>query len=256
MKLAFVVPVGKNLKDFSSKIKKIAKLGYQGVELAVQDPKKINVTRVKEIIARDGLIVPTIATGSAYIKEGLSLSSPKTRTRIRAIERIKNQIEFAKQFETMVTIGLVRGNINESKKGEKKLARSLKECARFAQAKGVKLVLEAINRYEMDFLPTLSETKRFIKKWKIPNCGILADTYHMNIEEKSIKEAFKKNISLIWHVHLADNNRLAPGQGHIDFKKVLRILKRIGYKGWFTAEILYQPSFEKSAKLTIAHLKS
>ena len=92
MKLAFVVPLGKNLKDFSLKIKKVAKLGYQGVELAVQDPKKINVVRVKEIIARAGLVVPTIATGSAYIKEGLSLSSSKKRVRSRAIERIKNQI--------------------------------------------------------------------------------------------------------------------------------------------------------------------
>ena len=154
----------------------------------------------------------------------------------------------------MVTIGLFRGNINESKKGEKILADSLKECARFAQAKGVKLVLEAINRYEMNFLPTLSETKRFIKKWKISNCGILADTYHMNIEEKSIEKAFRKNISLIWHVHLADNNRLAPGQGHIDFKKVIKVLKKLKYQGWFTAEILYKPSFEKSAKLTINYL--
>ena len=253
MKLAFVIPVGKNLKDFSLKIKRIKQLGFDGAELAIQDPEKINIRKVKEIIAQAGLMVPALATGSAYVKEGLSFADAKTKR--RAIIRIKNQIRTAKTLGAFVIIGLIRGNINGSKKRETNLAKSLKECAQFGQKLGVKLVLEAINRYEMDFLPTLSETKKFIKEYKIPNCDVLADTYHMNIEEKSIFESLKRHKSYITHVHLSDSNRLAPGQGHIDFKKVIKTLKQMKYKGWLTTEILYHPNFKKSAKLTIAHLK-
>lgn len=254
MKLAFVVPV-KELKDFALKAKAIKNFGYQGAELAVQNPKKINLAKIKEIIKKAGLEVPAIATGSAYQKEGISLANSEIKIRKKAIQRIKDQVEFAKNFNSLVIIGLIRGNIDGSPSGEKRLAASLRECSRFSQTKGVKLVLEAINRYETDFLHTLDEVESFIRKWKIPNCGILADVFHMNIEEVSLEKAIKNAASEIWHIHLADSNRLAPGLGHVDFKSFFTTIKKVDYQKYFTAEIQYLPNFLKSAELTIKYLK-
>jgi len=135
------------------------------------------------------------------------------------------------------------------------LAASLKECSRFSQDRGVRLVLEAINRYETDFLHTLDEVGNFVRKWEIQNCGILADVFHMNIEEVSLEKAIKNAASKIWHIHLADSNRLAPGLGHIDFKSFFAIIKKVAYQKYFTAEIQYLPNFLKSAELTIKYLK-
>lgn len=253
-KLAFVIPV-KELKDFALNAKAIKNFGYRGAELAIQNPKKINLAELKGIIKKTGLEVPAIATGSAFQKEGLFLASPDKKIRKAAIQRIKDQIEFAKNFNSLVIIGLIRGNINGSLTGEKRLVASLKECGLFSQSRGVKLVLEAINRYEVDFLHTLDEAGNFIGKWQIPNCGILADTFHMNIEEASLETAIRKKASKIWHIHLADSNRLAPGLGHVDFKSFLNTLKKVGYQKYFTAEIQYLPNFLKSAELTIKYLK-
>ncbi len=254
MKLAFVIPV-KELEDFALKARAIKNLGYQGAELAIQNPKKINLARIGEVINEIGLEVPAIATGSAYQKEGIFLASPEIKIRKKAIQRIKDQVEFAKNFNSLVIIGLIRGNIDGSPSGEKRLAVSLKECSRFSQIRGVRLVLEAINRYEMDFLHTLDEVEHFIRKWKIPNCGILADVFHMNIEEVSLEKAIKNAASKIWHIHLADSNRLAPGEGHIDFKSFFATIKKVDYQKYFTAEIQYLPNFLKSAELTIKYLK-
>ena len=249
------MPVEKSFKDFSTKIKKIKQLGFDGAELAIQDPTKINTQKVKQILDQVGLGVSAIATGTAYTKDKLSLSDSNKNIQKQAIKRIKNQIKFAAQFNCLVIIGLVRGNTGGSKKAERNMATALRECAQYGKKLKVKLVLEAINRYEMDCFHRVDQVKGFIRKWKVLNCGVLADTYHMNIEERSIEQALKKNISLIWHIHFADNNRLAPGQGHIDFKNILKILRKIGYQAWITAEILYKPNFENSAYQTINYLK-
>ncbi len=254
MKLAFVIPV-KELEDFALKARAIKNFGYQGAELAIQNPKKINLVKLKEIIKKTGLEVPAIATGSAYQKEGISLASSEKKLRKEAIQRIKDQVEFAKNFNSLVIIGLIRGNVGGPSGGEKRLAASLKECSRFSKSRGVRLVLEAINRYETDFLHTLDEVENFIRKWKIPNCGILADAFHMNIEEVFLEKAIENSASKIWHIHLADSNRLAPGQGHIDFKSFFTTIKKVVYQKYFTAEIQYLPNFFKSAELTIKYLK-
>lgn len=84
----------------------------------------------------------------------------------------------------------------------------------------------------------------------------MGDTFHMNIEEQSIYDAIKNARRYLAHFHLADNNRLAPGQGHLDFKKIIKALKEIGYKGFVSAEILPKPDQYTAAKLAIEHIKS
>ncbi len=75
----------------------------------------------------------------------------------------------------------------------------------------------------------------------LENGGVMADTYHMNIEERSLPEAIRETGELLNHVHLSDSNRLAPGWGHIDFGEILRTLQEIGYGRYLAFELILPP---------------
>ena len=243
-----------NLKD---SIKKVADLGFDGAELAVRNPKDLKVENVIKIIKENHLEVPAIGTGQAYGEEGLSFSDPDKKIRKMAVERIKDQIVFASHFNAIVIIGLIRGKIEESvnrAEAEKWTIDCLKECTEFAQEYNIRLTLEPVNRYESNFINTLDEGIKFIKRIGAPNLGILADTFHMNIEEISIYDSIIKAKDYITHVHFADSNRWAPGCGHLDFANIVQTLKKIDYQGYVSAEILPLPDPDKCARLTAEHL--
>jgi len=243
-----------NLKE---SIKKVADLGFDGAELAVRNPKDLEVDDVINIIKENNLEVPAIGTGQAYGEEGLSFSDPDGTIRRMAVERIKDQIVFASHFDAQVIIGLIRGIINENVdkiKAEKWTIDCLKECTEFAQEYNIGLTLEPVNRYESNFINTLNEGIEFIERVGASNLGLLADTFHMNIEEVSIYDSIIQAKDYITHVHFADSNRWAPGCGHLDFAKIVQTLKNINYQGYVSAEILPLPDPNSCARLTAEHL--
>jgi len=244
-------------EDFKESIKKVADLGFDGAELAVRNPKDLKIEDVINIIKKNKLEVPAIGTGQAYGEEGLSFSDPDKKIRKRAVERIKDQIVFASHFNAIVIIGLIRGKIQEGvtkTKVEEWTIDCLKECTEFAQGYNIHLTLEPVNRYESNFINTLDEGIEFIKRVGAPNLGILADTFHMNIEEVSIYDSIVQAKDYITHVHFADSNRWAPGCGHLDFAKIVQTLKKINYQGYVSAEILPLPDPDNCARLTVEHL--
>lgn len=244
-------------EDFKESIKKVADLGFDGAELAVRNPKDLKIEDVINIIKKNKLEVPAIGTGQAYGEEGLSFSDLDKKIRKMAVERIKDQIVFASHFNAIVIIGLIRGKIEENvnrAEAEKWTIDCLKECTEFAQEYNIRLTLEPVNRYESNFINTLDEGIKFIKRVGSPNLGILADTFHMNIEEISIYDSIIKAKDYITHVHFADSNRWAPGCGHLDFAKIVQTLKKIDYQGYVSAEILPLPDPDNCARLTAEHL--
>jgi sugar phosphate isomerase/epimerase len=80
---------------------------------------------------------------------------------------------------------------------------------------------------------------------------LLADLYHMNIEEVNLAEAIRKVGPLVGHVHFADSNRKAAGMGHTDFASIVVALREVGYSGYLSAEVLPLPDSDTAAKQTI-----
>ena len=117
---------------------------------------------------------------------------------------------------------------------------NLRQAADYAQKKGVKIAIEAINRYETYFINTLSKALDLVKKVDHPAVGVMADLFHMNIEEGSLTDSLYMIRDYLLHVHIADNTREAAGMGHTDFKEVIRVLKNIGYEGSLTMEFMYR----------------
>jgi sugar phosphate isomerase/epimerase len=87
-------------------------------------------------------------------------------------------------------------------------------------------------------LNRLDEGARMWRETGLTNGGIMADTFHMNIEERSIPDAILASAGILNHVHLSDSNRLAPGLGHIDFAEVLQALREAAYGGGLAFELI------------------
>lgn len=266
MRLSFVAAVHQNAPlekyNLAKMLSFLSSLGYDGVELAVSNPRTIHMRALEGALKKYGLEVPAIGTGLAFMEEKLSLSSPVKDTKRLAVSRIMGHIDFAKRFNAQVIIGLIRGKIriNQKKNGPwhksyNILLESIKKLCEYAAKKGVRLALEPISRYETSFLNNVDETLEFIEKIGCKNLYILLDSYHMNIEEKNIVSPLLKTGKRLSHFHLADNNRLCPGNGNIDFKSIIATLKEIGYTKYLSGEISALPDFETSSEEYLRKIK-
>ena len=104
----------------------------------------------------------------------------------------------------------------------------------------LKLSVEPLNRFECYFLNTADDAAKLVREVDANNYGYLYDTFHFNIEEKNPVDAAERTIKDINHVHISENDRGAPGDGHVPFKKTLKALRDGGYDGWLTVEAFGQ----------------
>jgi len=148
---------------------------------------------------------------------------------------------------------LIRGKIVDNvsrEEAEEWTIDCLRKCAERGKEYNIRLTLEPVNRYESNFINTLTGGVEFIKRVGMDNLGLLIDTFHMNIEEVSMEESIIQAKDYITHVHFADSNRWAPGCGHIDFEKIAETLKKIDYHGYVSAEILPLPDPDTAVQIT------
>ncbi len=132
---------------------------------------------------------------------------------------------------------------------------ALQQCSAAAEAAGVRLALEPINRYETTLINTWPQGLDLIERVGSPAFGLLLDTFHMNIEEPSIEGSLRACGDRIFHFHVADSNRWPPGSGHLDFARILGVLQDIGYQGYVSGEFMPQPDGDTAAQLAIHHLR-
>ena len=243
--------------DIRDSLKKVADLGYDAVELAIRDPHTIDADQIKRLLHQYHLSVPAIGTGQAYGEEGLSFTDPDREIRRKTVQRIKDQMNLGLALGgAQIIIGLIRGRVQagvEKEQAEKYFIQCMTECLDYKPE--VTLTLEAINRYETNLYNDTCSVKEIIDKISRQNLRMLIDTFHMNIEEPDMIESILGSRDYISHVHFADSNRWAPGCGHINFKDILKALKKIGYQGAISAEVLPQPTPDECLKLTIEYYK-
>jgi len=238
--------------------KMAASMGYDGIELHISDPRKTDVSFLKELAVSHGLEVPAIGTGPTYTLHGISfLSSPGARK--RAVDRLREYIRVARVLRAVVIVGLIRGRLAGGRFTRYKAWKTIQDClvrgAALAEEQGVILAIEPINRYETDLINTLAEALSMAADVDSESVKIMADTFHMNIEEASIAHSLRQSRGKLVHFHVADSNRLSPGKGHLDFASIISELKGIGYEGYLSAEILPKPSLEQASLDTIQYLK-
>lgn len=109
------------------------------------------------------------------------------------------------------------------------------------------LVIEPVNRYEINYLNTTDEVCALLDKLGTKNLGVMPDVFHMNIEDDEICRSLVRNLRHIKYVHFADSNRYYPGCGHLDFSAIVSALRGAGYDGWCAVEILPKPDPDTAA---------
>lgn len=238
-------------RGFEDSIRKAATYGYVGVELALRRADEITPTALNRWLRESQLAVSCISTGQVFAADGLYFTHPDPAARAQVAKVFEGLIQLASDFGGLVNIGRARGFISDGQSSQEAEGLFLETADRLcatAQTHGVTLLIEPVNRYELNFINNLDEGARLIAKLGRKNMALMADVFHMNIEDDRIGESLVRNASLVRYIHLADSNRLAPGRGHLDFGEVFAALKVAGFDGWAAAEILPLPDPDTAAR--------
>jgi sugar phosphate isomerase/epimerase len=237
-----------------------AALGYDGVELHLRRPTDVDPPGLLKLLADTGLGVPTLGTGMAAGEDGLTFAHDDPAVARQAVARIAEHIRLAAAIGSAVTIGLIWGRVGaDPRQRPERMRRALEclaECCRTAEAAGVPLLLEPLNRYESDYPQTVAQGLEVLQTVGSPKLKLLADTFHMNIEETSILASLRAAGPHLGHVHLADTNRQAPGHGHLDVAAVLQTLADMGYAGYLSLEVLPLPDTRTAAEDGLRTIRS
>ena len=224
--------------SFPERIAYARQLGYGGVELNISDPGRLDIPALKRAVGND-MQITAFGTGRAYVNDGVSLTDPNSEVRRAAAARLYEFLDIAGEFQSMVIIGCIRGNIRTAGDGPRvlqMLGEVMGGIDSYARRRGVTVVFEPINRYENNFLCTVEDVADFIHKHNLTNTKILMDTFHMNIEEEDLVQSIETYGDDVAYVHIADSNRKYPGCGHTDFPAIFSALARKKYQGPFCAE--------------------
>lgn len=264
MKLSFVVSMQHTTfsaagnGDWKEIAAYISEIGFDGIELAVKEPEKVNKAEIKEHLSRHNLKLVAIGTGQIYHDLGLSLIDANEEVRIKTVDLIKRHIELAANHGAKVIIGLIRGRLGNQ--SNKQLAyeffkKNMISLDEYAQTEGVDLMIEPLNRYETDYLNLTEEAVGVINSCGLKNTGILLDTFHMNIEEPNWDKSIQIAKAYLKHIHIADSNRYCPGYGHINFSNIVKLFNAIGYEGFYSGEIYPVPDLKTAIRQYYTYMR-
>jgi len=222
--------------------RQIKQWGFDGVELPMFDP---DASPWKTLAAAlDDLGLGRTAT--VVVPPTASSVSPDPKVRAAAVDFLKKIIDAAKivVIETLAgpmysPVGELPGRPRTSDEW-KRSVETLRPVAEHARAVGVALAVEPLNRFETYFLNCTADTARFVDEVNVAGCGIHYATFHAHIEEKDIPTAIRVGGRRINHVHISENDRSTPGEGHVHWKETFAALKQIGYDGWMVIEAFGQ----------------
>lgn len=239
-------------------MRKASEYGYDGVELALKGAEDISASDLRRWLKEYGLEVSCITTGQVFADKGLYFTHPDSVMRKRAMEVFQELIDLAGEFGGIVNVGRTRGfeaPDQTREEIERMFIDTMQMLCHKAEQRQVQLLIEPVNRYEINFINSLDEGTSVLERVERQNCGLHADVFHMNIEDDRIGESLIRNGRWVKYVHLADSNRLAPGLGHLDFDEVFEALKTIRYDGWVSVEILPGKEPDDMARRAIQYLR-
>jgi sugar phosphate isomerase/epimerase len=239
--------------DLTNACETASRLGFDAIEVFAPGPEAIDVPALRKLLAKHRLDLAAFGTGGGWIRHKLTLTSASPEIRQRGIEFISGIINLASQFGAAVIVGSMQGRFDaELSRTDalNHLGAALTKLADIAAARKVTILYEHLNRYETNLLNRIEDVLPFIEPFGA-HVKILADLFHMSIEEANIADAIRAAGSHIGHVHLADSNRRPAGLGHTNFKPVFAALKQIGYNGYVSAEAFPYPNPEAAAEQTI-----
>lgn len=218
---------------------KLKRLGYDGIECFMEERDVAAYKKLGKHLQSIGLEA-TCVLGLGPDENPINES--KT-VRDKAVIRLKQAIDCSNAIGSKIICGPFHSAFadfsNRHPPEDREhgwSAEVLHAVGDYAAQANVVLTIEALNRFECFLCNTMDQLSKLVKQAAHPNVKAMFDTHHANIEEKKISEAIKKIAPVLAHVHISENDRGTPGDGHIPFDEVFAALASIKYKGWLTIE--------------------
>lgn len=240
--------------DLAAACKKAGELGFDAIELFPPGPDAVDPNELRALLDDNGLSLAAVGTGAGWVKHKLALTSPDETIRAKAVAFVERMMDFAARFEAPAIIGSMQGRADGAVTKQialRYLGNALFKLDEHAENLGATLLYEPINRYETNLINSILDGAQFLTGSAFRHVKLLADLYHMNIEEVNLAEAIRKVGPHIGHVHFADSNRKAAGMGHTDFASIVAALREAKYEGYLSAEVLPLPDSDSAAKQTM-----
>ena len=240
--------------DLADACAQASALGFDAIEIFPPNAAALDLPAIRELVARHRLSVAAVGTGGGWVVEKLTLTHVDASIRRRARDFIHAIIDAAGALGAPAIIGSMQGRWEGTVAREQALAwlgEALGDLGGYAAKHGVPLLYEPLNRYETNLFNRLGDTAAWLRAQKIANVLILADLFHMNIEEADSAAALREAGALVGHVHFADSHRRAIGTGQTNVAPIIAALRAIGYTGYLSAEIFALPDSATAARQTI-----
>lgn len=231
-----------------------AELGFDAVEIFPPNAAAVSADEVRPLVERAGVRVAAIGTGGGWVVRKLTLTHAQTEVRREARQFIREVIDVAASFQAPAIIGSMQGRADDVVSRDQALAllaEALEDLGEYAGARGVPLLYEPLNRYETNLFNRIGDAAGWLRSLRTRHVRVLADLFHMAIEETDLAAALRETADLVGHVHFADSNRRAVGFGHTALPPVIAALRDIGYDGYLSAEILPWPDPVAAARQTL-----
>jgi D-psicose/D-tagatose/L-ribulose 3-epimerase len=214
---------------------KVAKMGFDLMEVAIEEPGGYDYVQTGKLIQDHGLGVSLVAA----MGPDRDLIHPDEKIRESGRAYIRHCIEAAHALGATNLAGPLysavgrtwKSTAEERERDMELLAGQLRELADYATDHGVVMCVEPLNRFETSFINLASQMLELLDRVDHPGCQAMLDTFHMNIEEQSLGDAIRAVGSRLRHVHACENDRGAPGSGHVPWAEVAEALNDIGYDG-------------------------
>lgn len=234
------------------------KLGYDGIELQIQDPAAYDAKKLRSDLDRHGIACSAVTTGLAYLYEGLSMVHPDPKKRQQTVERLWRQLDLAKELDSQILIGFLRGRKSPGQSDEEFediLTDSVQRVLEYAEEIQTPMVLEQINRNDGDVFCSTERTMTFLEKFRSDWLLYNGDTYHMVTEDDDIPAAIRRSMSKLVLFHVSDVGRKLPTDKHFNFYEAAETLKAAGYDQWVSIEARPEPTSFEAARQGLRYLR-
>ena len=238
--------------DLANACREARALGFDAIEVFPPSAEAIDTALLRQLLEDHGLALAAVGTGAGWVRQRLSLTAADASTRVKARNFIRQIVDLSGSFGAPAIVGSMQGRHGEGVSADQArgwLREAFTDLGTHARRYDVPLLYEPLNRYETNLCNTMAQGLDLIRE--CGNVQLLADLFHMNIEESNSSLALREVDARLGHVHFVDSNRRAAGFGQIDYRPIAQALEAIGYNGFLSAEALALPDSSGAARRTI-----
>ncbi|MEX2141917.1 MAG: sugar phosphate isomerase/epimerase family protein [Pirellulales bacterium] len=245
--------------DLRTACETAAQLGFDAIELFPPSAAEVNTNELRGLLDQHNLQLAAVGTGAGWVQRRLILTSSNASTRERAVSFVGEIIDLAGQFAAPAIIGSMQGRYGDPSAEQfverdsaiAALREALEALAARAAHHAQPLLYEPLNRYETNLTNTIAAGQELLESLRTNNVRLLADLFHMNIEEVDLGDALRAAGPRLGHLHFVDSNRRPAGCGHLNYSPIAAALRDIEYNGYASAEALPWPDSRAAAEQTI-----